>query len=426
MGPSTEPPAATPPSADSHDLSRKVRSAYVWTFGGNAVRQLLAFTLSMLLARFLSPSDYGLVGMVLVFTTFLAALQDMGFGRAVIFFRDSDASLPTFYTIATAAGAFLAGCLFTAAPFIATFYNSPQLAPIVRCLSITLLFGGMRSVSQSLMTKHLLFRRLTIIEGICGLTSAAVAVYLAWRGYGAWSLVTNLVLASTLQTIVVLTAIRPKYTFTPDWAVVKKTLRWGTPMLGSSVLWKLYDNADYLIIGKLAGKESLGFYTVAFRLATLVNEKIGGVVSRVSFPTFAALQHDRSRVAGHWFSITRKSALISFPVLTILIAGAEDIIGVILGQKWLPSVHLLRLLCVVGALRVLTPVTINLLPALGRPDLAFRYTLMNAILMPASFFVACRWNGTTGVAWAWLLVFPLIACRTTIRIFSRSRWTIPT
>ncbi|HKR97199.1 MAG TPA: lipopolysaccharide biosynthesis protein, partial [Candidatus Angelobacter sp.] len=318
-------------------------------------------------------------------------------------------SLPTFYTVATAAGALLAGILFLLAPVIAAFYNSPQLVPIVQCLSVTLFLGGVRSVSQSLMTKHLLFQRLTIIEGICGLLSASVAVYLAWRGYGAWSLVINLVLASVLQTLVVTVAVRPKYTLRPDMAVVKKTLRWGTPMIGSSVLWKLYDNADYLIIGKLAGKEALGFYTVAFRLATLVNEKIGAVVSRVSFPTFAALQHDHSRVAAHWFSITRKSALVSFPILTMLIVAAEDIVGVLLGAKWLPSVHLLRLLCIVGALRVLTPVTINLLPALGRSDLAFRYTLMNAIFMPASFFLACVWNGPTGVAFAWLLVFPSIA-----------------
>jgi O-antigen/teichoic acid export membrane protein len=109
----------------------------------------------------------------------------------------------------------------------------------------------------------------------------------------------------------------------------------------------------------------------------------------------------------------------------MLIVGAEDIIGVILGHKWLPSIHLVRLLCIVGTLRVLTPVTINLLPALGRPDLAFRYALLNATVMPASFFIACQWKGTTGVAWAWLAVFPGIAAYLIHQalVLTGTRWT---
>ncbi len=390
-------------------LQAKVRSAYAWTFGGNAIQQLLSFSLSMLLARFLSPADYGLVGMVGVFVTLLSAVQDLGVGRAVIYFPASDSAFSTYCSISTATGFLLAVLLCASAPAIAGFYTSPDLIPIVRWLSLTLFLGGLRSAPQSLITKQLLFRKLTLLEGSCSLGSAAIAVCLAWRGFGVWSLVTNLVLSSTLNTVVVLFVVPPKFTFRPDLTLVKKTLRWGMPLVGSTWLWSFYDNADNLIVGKLLASTQLGFYSLAFRLAMLVNERIGAMISRVSFPTFAAMQADQGQTVRHWMSVTRKSALLSFPLLAGLAVCGRDLILIVLGPKWLPALAPLRLLCVIGAIRVLTPVIINLLPALGRSDLAFQYSLINTVVMPVSFFVGCRVGGIVGVGWAWVLVFPLIA-----------------
>src|SRR5579862_7964391 len=120
------------------ELQRKIQAAYIWTFAGNLVRQLLSFSLSLLLARFLRPADYGLVGMVAVFVAFLTALQDLGIGRAVIYFNEAESAWPTFCTVSTAAGFVLSLLLFAAAPLIAGFYSSPALVPIVHWLSVTL------------------------------------------------------------------------------------------------------------------------------------------------------------------------------------------------------------------------------------------------------------------------------------------------
>src|SRR5690349_17374130 len=153
-------------------LHQKVRAAYIWTFAGNLVRQLLSFSLSLLLARFLHPADYGLVGMVAVFVTFLTALQDLGLGRAVIYFDEAESGWATFCTVSTASGLLLSVAMFLSAPLLARFYASPALVPIVHWLSLTLFFGGLRSASQSRITKQLLFQKITIIEGLCGLGSA--------------------------------------------------------------------------------------------------------------------------------------------------------------------------------------------------------------------------------------------------------------
>jgi teichuronic acid exporter len=391
------------------DLHRKVRSAYAWSLGGNLLRQVFSVGLSMLLARFLTPGDYGLVGIVSVFIIFLSAVQDLGVGQAIIYFPDAEEHLATLFTASTASGLLLSGVIFASSPLVASFYHSPMLVPIMRWLSLTLFLGGLRSVPQALITKRLLFGKITAIEGICSLAAAGSAVYLAWHGFGVWSLVINILGFSTLSTVTMLVVVPPKFTLRPHLPFLRKVVRWSTPLTGSTLLFNFYDNADDLVVGKVMDAQHLGFYSLAFRLATLVNERIGAIVSRVSFPTFAAMRNDPEQRARHWLSVTRKSALISFPALAMIALLARDLIGVVLGPKWLPSVPVLQLLCVVGTIRVLTPVAMNLLPALGRPDLSFRYSLLNSILMPVSFVIGARVGGIVGVGWAWVLVFPFIA-----------------
>src|SRR5690606_32943157 len=124
---------------------------YLWTSFGNLIRQFLGFALSMLLARLLAPSDYGLVGMVLVFTSIASGLQDLGFGQAVIYFRSHESSLPTYFTVTTFTSVLLTALMFTAAPLIADLYENPIRVPITRWLSLTLLYSGLRSVSQGVL-----------------------------------------------------------------------------------------------------------------------------------------------------------------------------------------------------------------------------------------------------------------------------------
>lgn len=384
-----------------------VRSAYAWTFAGNLVQQSVAFVLSMLLARFLTPADYGIVGMVLVFTNILTTVQNLGVGSAVIYFNDDESKLPTYYTATAATGAAMMLALFASAPGIAYFYSNDQIIPIVRALSFTLLLSGLRSVSQARITRSFRFRRLAVIDGVCGIGSAVVALILAWRGFGAWSLVTNLLLASTLQTIVILYIVPPRFTLRIDRPVLKKVLAYGLPQTGSNLLWKFYDNADYLVIGKLLGSGPLGTYTLAFRLATLVNEKVSAIISRVSFTTFAALKDNREEGIAHWLSLTQKVATVNFALLALLAVLGEDFVIVLLGAKWLSAILPMRILCVVGALKTLSSITSNMMAANGRPDVAFRINIANSILLPLAFLTGCYYGGVIGVAIAWLAVLPV-------------------
>ena len=391
-----------------HGLGPKLRSAYLWTTGVNVTKSAIAFVLSILLARFLEPKDYGLVGMVTVFIGFLGTFQDVGLGQAVFSFDPDDTILPTYFTVASLTGVVLTLLGFASAPWIAAFYHEPRMIPIIQVLSVTLFLGSLGSVSKSLLSKRFQFRELTLIESGCALSCGLLAVVLAWKGFGVWSLVANLVSASFLQTTLMCWIVRPRFTARVDGAEVRKVLRFGTPLIGAELLWKFYKNSDYLVIGKFLGSVALGQYTLAYRLATVVNDKISVIVNRVTVPAFAALKDDRNALVGHWFSVTRKLALVNFALLVGIAMNGEDFITVALGQKWLPAVVPLRFLCAVGAWDTITPIINNLLQVKRRTDFMFIYSLFNAILLPVGFTIACQagW-GLAGVGILWCVLYPL-------------------
>jgi O-antigen/teichoic acid export membrane protein len=389
-------------------LGDKIRSAYLWTGALQIVKNVLGFGLSLLLARFLEPRDYGLVGMVTVLIGILSVFQDWGMGQAVIYFKDEQKCLPTYFTISTATGILFTLILCLAAPGIGAFYGDQRLVPIVRLLSVTLLLGSVRSVSQGLLTKRFQFRSLTLIETGCTLGAAAIAVVLAWNGFGAFSLVVNILLGGLLQTALFCWVVRPRFTLRIDWSVLKRVLRWGLPLTGGSLLWQFYENSDYLVIGKVLGASALGQYTMAFRLATVTNDKLSSVINRVSFPSFSAMQDDLNRVTQHWFSLTRKIGLLTFPLLVVLAVNAQDFVAAVLGSKWLAVAPMVKFLCVMSALKSLSSVTVNLACARGCTDIGFRFCLVNALLLPISFVIGCKLDSAMGVAVAWCLIFPVL------------------
>jgi O-antigen/teichoic acid export membrane protein len=399
-------------------LNQKVRSAYKWTIAGTITKYMLGFGLSMLLARLLEPKDYGIIGMVLAITGLLSVVQDLGLGQAVIYFRDDEAALPAYFSVTVAMGLLFTAATFLSAPLIAWFYGTPVLIPIVQALSFTLLLSSLRSVSQGVILKRFQFREMTLIETFCGLGSSGIAVVMAWRGFGVWSLVTNLLLKAALPLFFLFAMVRPRFALRVDIAVLRRLLGWGLPLTGSSLLWKFYTNADYLVIGKLLGTQLLGYYTLAFRIATLVDEKIVAIVSRVSFPTFSELREKREEMVAHWHSVTHRLAFINFPILTGIAINSRDLVAVVLGEKWVPAVEPLRFLCMACFIRTLTPVMTTMIAAIGRTDISFRYSLLNSIVMPLAFIAGCLTAELRGVGIAWMTVMP-VTCFYLIRHAAR-------
>ena len=210
-----------------------------------------------------------------------------------------------------------------------------------------------------------------------------------------------------LQMAAVCFFVRPRFTLRIDAVKLTKILRWGLPLTGSSLLWQGYENADYLVVGRMLGETPCGYYTLAFRLGTMVNSRVAAIINRVSFPTFSAVQGDHRELIGHWNSITERLGQIVFPLSAVLAVNAHDVLLVVLGKKWLPAEVPLQLLCLIGALKPLVSTMGNCMFAIGQTKLSFRFCLTNAIVLPVSFWAACRMGGINGVATAWCIVSPL-------------------
>jgi PST family polysaccharide transporter len=385
-----------------------IRSAYVWASAGNITKAAVTFWLSVVLARLLQPSDYGLIGVAVALIEILLVIQDAGFGNAVVYFDENPEALPTYFSLTIVTSAVLALLLFVAAPALAWFYSMPQLTWVIRVMAFSLVLGGLRSVSLGLVSKRLRFREIAAIETISGLIAGVTAVILAWRGAGVWSLVANMVVGSVLQTALTCSLEPVKLTTRPDRSVVRRVLRWGGPFTGTRILFQLYLNSDSLIVAKILGQTPLGHYSYGLRLARFLGERIFSIVNRASFPSFASLKNDKGHLIHHWFTLTQLLALIGFPAMLALAMNARDFVGVVLGEKWLPAVIPLQLLCISEAVRSIQTVLPPLLSSQGRPDLPLRYTAISLTALPVSFAAACLAGQLRGVAIVWCTVYPLL------------------
>jgi teichuronic acid exporter len=391
----------------THGLPSKIRSAYAWSVGGNLLKHLTGVGISFLLARLLQPSDYGLIGMVLVFMGFVNTFQDLGFGQAIVYFEEDPADYPTYFTTTFLLGAGLTLLGIALAPAVAAFYHEPRLTPIVRIMSVNFAVTSLQSVSWGLLSKQFRFRELTIVESAGTVIAGVIGVAMAALGFGVWSLVTNVLLSFLIQCSLLFHFARPHFTRTLKRAVLGRLLRFGGPLTGAALLHQFCDNADYLIVGKMVGAEAVGLYTLAFRLATLAHEKVAVLINRVAFPSFAAMQHDPQRLVDHWFQVSRVLSTVTFPFLTVLFFNAEDVLR-LFGARWTPAAAALRYLCVASVLRSLTHIVLHVFSALGKTPLRLQFGIANLVLMPAGFAVGCRLAGINGVGLAWCLLYPLI------------------
>ena len=390
-------------------IHSRIKQAYVWTIAGSAVRYGVTFGLSLLLARLLTAEDYGLLGMMLVFTEFLVGIFDAGLSQAVVHFTEDDAeALPTYFTTSLLLGTTFTLVLFGAAPFIAALYHEPRLTLLLRVMSFTLLLGSIRCISAGILSRELRFRTLSYVEIGSAIASGLVSVGMALLGFGVWSLIAGSCLLTAIQTVAYAWYARPKFRFPLDRKVLLRIFRYSTPLVGSSLLFKFYENSDYLVVGKLLGPAALGFYALAFRLTMLMNDRVSAVINRVAFPSFANLKHQPEEVVAHWFTASKRVTLITFPVLAALAIAGEDFIRVVLRPQWLPALVPLRFLCVMAGVKILTNIIGQILAATGHPSLLFRFELISAISLPVSFFIGCKLGGILGVGIAWCTVFPLI------------------
>ncbi len=378
----------------------------VWSRGGI---QILSFFSTILVARLLSPSDYGVMAVAGVWTGTILLFTELGLGVAIVQFRDlkeEDLSACFWFTVAVAMGAY--GVLYLAAPWIATWFAMPVLASILRALGLMLPLAALRVVPEGLLRQRLELDKLAKGEILATVLGIPLVVGLALAGAGVWALVSVGVFMPALQTLSAYWFVRWTPTIHVRGARLNDLIRFSSAALGSRLCAAAYQQSDALILGAVAGDVALGFFSMAKRLALLPVEKVSGVVNQVAFPVMAELQADSNAMRASFLRGVRLVACITVPLCMGMALLADDLVVIALTDKWLPAAPILQVLCIYALVRsgdVLLP---PVLTARYRTAFLFRYALALLIVMPIAFWAGTTLMGALGVALAWVAVYPFI------------------
>lgn len=351
-----------------------------------------------MLARLLDPGEFGILGMAIVFTGFAQLFADFGIGSAIIQNRKlDDLVLSSSFWANTGVALLLVVSLAAASPLVAMFYNNPVLGPVVAVLSASLFFSGLTVIPRAILYKQMEFSKVAKAQVIGSFLGSLAAVSLALEGFGIWSLVAQPLLGSAVVAWLTYaySGWKPKREF--SWSSIQSLLHFSAGVIGSDLLNYANRNADNLLIGKFLGSGALGYYSLAYQLMLYPLEQVAGVIVRVLFPTLAQLQVDMVRFRQAYLKSVSAIALVTFPMMMGLYVVSNDFVLVVFGEKWLPMLPVLKILCFVGMLQSVGTTVGTIYLSTGRVRTMFNVNLIATPIILLSFVIGIKW-GIVGVA----------------------------
>lgn len=365
--------------------------ALSWSFTEAVGLQLMKFVIGILLARLLFPEQFGLIAMLSVFIAVANAFIESGFGAALIQKRSAtqiDHCSIFYFNIVV--GLVASGILYMSAPFIATFYGQPTLTPIARAMSLIIVINSFGLIQGSILAKQIDFKTQAKVSLLAGSLSGLIGIVLAVAGFGVWSLVVQQVSLSFFQTVFLwfFNPWRPSFLFSVQ--SLRNMFGFGSRLLASGLLNQVFDNLYYVVIGRLFSAGPLGFFTCAMALAELPSRTLSGMVARVTFPVFSAIQDDPVRLKICLRKALTFLVLVNSPVMIGMAVIAHPLVLVLLTEKWVACVPYLQLLCLMGLLYPLHLMNLNVLQALGRSDLFLRLEIIKKVLIVIN--IAVTWQ----------------------------------
>lgn len=386
-----------------------------WTGAARWSTQLVTWGATLILARLLSPEDFGIVSMAAVYLGFVALFNEMGIGVAVVNIRDlTPSELRQIHTMSVGLG--LAGCAVACAMAIplGIAFKTEELPAVIAVLGFSLVVNAFKTVPVALLQREFRFKFLAFNEGCQSLVMALAEVVLALWGFRYWSLVLGELLGMIAAASLAF-AWRPLAFAVPSFSRLKRVIRFALHLLSGRALWYLYSNADFAVIGRVMGKESLGVYQLAWNFANIPLRKITEPITRVTPSVFAAVQHDTATLRRYVLNLTEGISLVTFPLSVGLALVADDFVKVALGPKWLEVIVPVRLLSAYITMRTIQSIIPQVLIARGDPGFLVRNGILAVTVMPAAFLIGTRW-GLAGVGWAWMIAYPIVALPMYVRL----------
>lgn len=350
------------------DKSQVIKGAF-WKFAERIAAQLVSLVVSIILARLLSPNEYGTISLVMVFITIANVFVSSGFGQALIQKKDADSlDFSSVFYFSLFFTGIIYVCLFFLAVPIANFYNMPLLIPILRVLAISVPIMGVNSVQQAYVARKMQFKLFFYATFIGTLISAVVGIVLAYSGFGVWALVAQTLTNNVIDTIILQITINWKLTREFSFERIRILLSYGWKLLLQSLILQFYASLRSLLIGKFYTTEDLSFYTKGNQFPELISSNIDTGINTALFPVMSKAQDSISRVKAMARKTTDFTSYVMSPILIGFMAIAEPFISLILTDKWLPCIPYLRICCIILLFRAPQTAILQAIKAVGRSD----------------------------------------------------------
>ena len=382
-------------------LKNQAISSVKWSSASMGTITFLQLLTLAVLARLLSPSDFGLMGMIMVVIGFAQAFADMGISNAIIHRQDATKDqLSSLYWLNILAGVIVFCLIFSSTPLVVKFYHEPRLSNLLYLTALIFLITPSGQQFQILLQKELKFDVLAKIEVTTAVTNSTVAIGFALTGFGVYSIIFGQLVAASIKVVLLFSAVcqqwRPSFHFAER--DIRSYMSFGLYQIGERSINYLNSNLDYLLIGNMLGASALGYYTLAYNLIIKPSTMINSVITKVAFPVFSLIQNETEKIRRGYLKVIQLLSAVNFPMMVGLAVVAPVAIPVIFGEQWMPSIILTQILTIVGLLRSTGNPVGSLLLAKGRADLGFKWNLCLTATQIPGLYLGIKLYGAVGAA----------------------------
>ncbi len=374
-------------------LKKKATKGILWVAVERFGQQLLQGVVFIILARLLNPTDFGLMGMLMIFFAIAQTFVDSGMGEALIREKEiTDEDRSTVFWFNLFISITFYGLLYISAPWIADFYNQPQLVSLTRVMGLNVLFFAIAVVQRAEMTQQLQFKKQALAQVPAMALSGGISIWMAYAGYGVWALVAQYLLSTLLGSVLlwILSPLKIGFAWSRD--SFNRLFGFGYKLLLSGLLNTTFDHIYKLVIGKMYSSATLGLYTQAQKLQQLASNNLANIIQKVSYPVLVQSGGDNAVLKSGYRKIIKLSSSVIFPCMITLAVLADPIVRVVLGTQWTGAIPFLQLLCIAGMFFHLNSINLNILKLKGRSDLFLKLEIIKKVIISISVLVGLRYG----------------------------------
>ncbi|MEX2282846.1 MAG: lipopolysaccharide biosynthesis protein [Gemmatimonadota bacterium] len=396
-----------------HGFATRVLRSVYWQGSGQLLAQAISWVATLVVIRLLSPADYGLMAMVMLFVNFMLLVADLGVSSALVQAKEVESRhYQQVLGVIIVTNVIAAGVTFLGAPLVAAFFDDPRITLLVRVLSLNFLVCAISSLSQARVIRELDFRVKSVVDVSATVGGAVASLLVAFGGGGVWALVIGLLAQNLVRAVGYLMASPLRIWPVISLQSLSPMLQFGALVSVDRILFFFYGNVDSVLAGKVLGEASLGLYTLALTLAALPLQKVVPTLTQVSFAAFARIQDEPERVRRNLLRAVRLVSAAAFPAVFGMAVVAPVMVPLILGDRWAAVIVPFQVICLILPLRSLSAVISTALLGTGRAGVNLGNMLLSLALMSGAFWVGVQY-GVLGLALSWAIMFPIVFLITT-------------